>query len=132
MLCSQKKNFKVVFSLFLSLFFCAVMATGGGSENKRGSNKGASPEDSVSTQIVFKQTDAGLLYPLPVKEKLVFNAKNEDVYSLNVFNSFGEKMIYREGLHQHIDLDVSILTSGSYYLVLKGQLHKQSFKFIKS
>lgn len=79
----------------------------------------------------LKWTENGYVYDQPVTGTFIINSLDDDVYKLIVFNSFGEKIIYQEDLDSLISVDVSALTQGTYYVVLRGDRFKKSFKFTK-
>lgn len=79
----------------------------------------------------LKWTENGYIYDQPVLDSFIISTLDEDVYKLIVFNSFGEKIIHQEDLDNLISVDVSELSQGTYYVVLRGDRFKKSFKFTK-
>lgn len=85
--------------------------------------------DAIESEL--KWTDNGYVYDKPVLDVFTINSLSEDVYKLIVFNSFGEKLIYQEDLDSLILVDASELSQGTYYVVLRGDKYRKSFKFTK-
>lgn len=88
-------------------------------------------QDSEAVESELKWTDNGYIYDKPVLDVFTINSLSEDVYKLIVFNSFGEKLIYLEDLESLIFVDASELSQGTYYVVLRGDKYRKSFKFTK-
>lgn len=85
--------------------------------------------DQLESEL--KWTENGYIYDQPVLDVFTISTLEDDVYKLIVFNSFGEKMMYQENLDSLISVDVSELSQGTYYVVLRGDRFKKSFKFTK-
>lgn len=79
----------------------------------------------------LKWTESGYIYDQPVTTDFIINSLDEDVFKLIVFNSYGEKIMFQEDLDSSIAVDASTLVRGTYYVVLRGDKYKKSFKFTK-
>ncbi len=86
-------------------------------------------QDQTTSELTW--TENGYIYDEPVLDVFTISTVDEDVYKLTVFNSFGEKIMYQKNLDNLISVDVSELSQGTYYVVLRGDRFKKSFKFTK-
>ena len=79
----------------------------------------------------LKQTDNGLVFSEPVRSNLQISLPYEGDFNVSVFNSFGEKQLYKESVSESVLLEVLALKPGSYYVILKSKKISKAFKFLK-
>jgi len=104
---------------------------------KATSNKG---EFNLDCLIHEKFNTLGLiLYPVPVKNiatiKLSIAPPANSIFQISVWTPLGQKMdiqkAFGSALFQGIQIDFSVLSAGSYYLVLHSPHHMDAVKFVK-
>jgi hypothetical protein len=85
---------------------------------------------NIDTQFPFKVSDV-IVYPNPVKDNLHFELGIYSNLQLSIYNSTGERKIFKS-LHHSQTIDISSLTSGIYVYLLTGKNEfKETGKIIK-
>ena len=72
------------------------------------------------SEVELNSLQDGALLPTPIYNELVIEAIEGEEFKISVFNSFGEKELFFENLSGELRINVSNLTSGAYYMFLKG------------
>lgn len=77
------------------------------------------------------ETENGLVFSIPVTNNLQISLPSDGDFNVSVFNSFGEKQLYKEQVSETVLLEVLGLKPGSYYVILKSEKASKAFKFLK-
>ncbi len=104
---------------------------------KATSNKGDFSLDCLVHESF--NTLGAILYPIPVKNmatiKLSIAPPANSIFQISAWTPLGQKMEIQEAfgsaLFQGVQINLSVLSAGSYYLVLHSAHHMDAIKFVK-
>jgi len=85
-------------------------------------------KSTLSTDTVNLLTDAFDIFPNPTRNKITVNSTETLINSLKLYNINGSLLIEKKGNHNTLELDLSKLATGIYYLNINHNVVKKIIK----